>query len=120
MSGKLKTIEEVTTLSAKEATQGEYLACLFLLLADNERYGPLKTQPDNKFLVGKQEYPSNVLTAKRLMTDFFSGDRRREAQASGEQPVECGPLQDKGQEHTLVSHVLLLWREISWGIQEVS
>ena len=45
-------------------------ACLFLLLADNERYGPLKMQLDNNFLMGIQEYPSDVLAAKRLMMDF--------------------------------------------------
>ena len=46
LSGELKTIEEVATLSTKEAAQGEYLVCLFLLLADDEGYGPLKTQLD--------------------------------------------------------------------------
>ena len=65
----LEAIEEEATLYAKETTQGEYLVCLFLLLADTERYGPIKTQLDNNFLMGKQEYPSNVLAAKRLMTD---------------------------------------------------
>ena len=67
---ELKKINEEATTNAKEAAQGEYLACLFLLLADDERYGPLKTQLDNNFLMGKQEYPSDVLAAKRLMTDF--------------------------------------------------
>ena len=37
---ELKTIKEEATLNAKEAAQGEYLACLFLLLADNERCAP--------------------------------------------------------------------------------
>ena len=45
--------------------------CLFLLLADDERYGPLKVQLDNNFLMVEQEYPSNVLAAKRLRTDFI-------------------------------------------------
>ena len=37
--------------------------------ADDERYEPLKTQLDNNFLMGEHTYPSNVLAAKRLMTD---------------------------------------------------
>ena len=40
---ELEAIKEEATLNAKEAAQGEYLACLFLLLADDEGYGPLKT-----------------------------------------------------------------------------
>ena len=70
MPDKLKTIKEAVTLSAKKAGQGEYLSCMFFLLTDYERYGPLKTQLNNNFLMGEQEYPSNVLTANRLMMDF--------------------------------------------------
>ena len=55
---------------ARESLAGEYLACLFLLLADDNRFGPLKTQLDNNFMMGKQEYPRDVLSAKRLMTNF--------------------------------------------------
>ena len=42
-AAELETIKTETTAAAKEATQGEYLACLFPLLADDERYGPFKT-----------------------------------------------------------------------------
>ena len=45
---------------AREISAGEYLACLFLLLADNNRFGPLKTQLDNNFLMGEQEYPRDM------------------------------------------------------------
>ena len=55
---------------ARESAAGEYLACLFLLLADNDRFRPLKLQLDNNFLMGEQEYPRDVLAAKRLMTNF--------------------------------------------------
>ena len=51
---KLKMIEEEATMNAKEAAQGEYLVCLFLLLTDDERYGPLKAQLDTNFLMEKQ------------------------------------------------------------------
>jgi hypothetical protein len=69
-STELKVIKEATVLAAKEAATGEYLVCLFLLMAEDERYGPLKTQLDNNFLIGEQEYSSNVLAANWMMTDF--------------------------------------------------
>ena len=48
----------------------EYLACLFLLMANYERYKPLKTELENNFLLGKQDYTTNIMASKRLMTDF--------------------------------------------------
>ena len=48
----------------------EYLACFFLLLSDKERFKPVTTDMINNYLLGNQEYPANVLAAKRLMTDF--------------------------------------------------
>ena len=76
-------LEEKSTEAAKEAATSEYLACLFLLLSDDERFGPLKNELDNNFLMGEQEYPCDVLRAKRLMSDFvpaapFAGRQRRE------------------------------------------
>ena len=57
---------------ARESSSSEYLACLFLLLADNDRFEPLKREINNAFLMGGEtkQYPKDVLTAKRLMTDF--------------------------------------------------
>ena len=56
---------------ARESSLAEYLACLFLLLAD-DRFKPLKREMDNNFhLLSEQgKYPLNILAAKRLMTDF--------------------------------------------------
>ena len=48
----------------------EYLACLFLLLADKERFKPVTTEMNNNYLIRKQEYLANVLAAKRIMTNF--------------------------------------------------
>ena len=53
-AAELETIKTEATTRAKEATQGEYLACLFLLLANDKRYDPLKTQLDNNFLMGSR------------------------------------------------------------------
>ena len=41
-ANELKEIEEKATQRAKEAPTGEYMTCMFLLLADNERYVLLK------------------------------------------------------------------------------
>ena len=57
-SDKLKAIDKAATLCVKEAAQGEYLACLFLLLTDSERYGPLKKYLDNNVLIEEQKYPT--------------------------------------------------------------
>ena len=64
------TLKKKHEKPARESAAGEYLACLFLLLADDNRFGPLKTQLENNFLMGEHEYPRDVLAAKRLMTDF--------------------------------------------------
>ena len=42
----------------------EYLACLFLLRADEERFKPGTTELSNNYLLGKQEYPAKVLVDK--------------------------------------------------------
>ena len=56
---------------ARESSSAEYLARLFLLLADDNRFKPLKTQMDNNFLMGEHgQYPSDVLAAKILLTDL--------------------------------------------------
>ena len=56
---------------ARESATAEYLACLFLLLADDDRFKYLKQEMSNNFhLNGSDSYPRNVLAAKRLMTEF--------------------------------------------------
>ena len=55
---------------ASKSACAEYLACLFLLLADDERFKTLKKTLNNNFLLRRQEYPKDVLASKRLMTDF--------------------------------------------------
>ena len=48
----------------------EYLTCLFLLLVDKERFKHVTTELSNNYLLGNQEYPANILAAKRIMTNF--------------------------------------------------
>ena len=76
------------SVTARESASAEYLACLFLLLVDNNRYGPLKSQLDNTFLMGEQEYPCDVLQVKRLMTDFVPEGRRAEPKREKISPTD--------------------------------
>ena len=97
LSDELKVIEEAATLSAKEAGQGEYGACLCLLLTDNEKYGTLKTQLDNTLLIGEQDYSSDVLVAKWLMMDFVpgTGEVKHKRQESNPSDVAFVETKDK-------------------------
>ena len=61
---ELKEVEDKATEAANDLATGKYLTCLFLLLADDDRYGSLKTQLNNNNLMGEQEYPSDILWAK--------------------------------------------------------
>ena len=69
----------------------EFLACLFLLLADEERFNPVTTELSNNYLLGKQEYLANVLAEKRLMTDFDYLNVRKPTSA-GEQQDQVQPM----------------------------
>ena len=42
---------------ASESACADYLACLFLLLADDEQFKTLKKMLNNNFLLERQEYP---------------------------------------------------------------
>ena len=39
-------------------------------MADNVRCSKVKATLDNNYLLGKQEYPQDLLAAKRLLADF--------------------------------------------------
>ena len=75
-----KTIQSEVMKTAKEA----YLACLFILMADDERYGGIKTALGDNYLLGKQEYPQDLLAAKRLLADFKGtpGKTKKTAEAA--------------------------------------
>ena len=98
---ELQAIIEEANLNAKEEAQGYYPTCLFLVLADNERYDPLKMQLDNNFLIGKQEYSSDVLAAKNLMTDFVqaTGVVKHNRQESGLSDVTSVKMKGEGKWH---------------------
>ena len=84
---------------ASESACAEYLACLFLLLVDDERFKTLKKTLNNNFLLGRQEYPKDVLASKRLMTDFdpdvATGTKRTQEQV---QPTDVAFVESGGWE----------------------
>ena len=49
------------------ASSEEFLACLFILLAENSRYKGLRIKLANDFTMGQSNYPKTVLEAKRLL-----------------------------------------------------
>ena len=63
-----KEIEE----AAMTARSEEFLACLFILLADNSRYKGLKIELANDFTMGQSNDPKTVVTAKKLLTDYIT------------------------------------------------
>ena len=97
-----------------ESTCEEYLTCLFLLMAYDGRYKPLKTDLENNFLLGKQEYPTTILEAKRLMTDFqptgglVGGNHN---QKDRPEPTNVAFV-DKTDDLRIQTDMLLLWQEM--------
>jgi len=55
---------------APEHAKKEFLACLFLLMSDDDRYKPLKTRLHNNFVLGRDEYPKDIPQATRLLKNF--------------------------------------------------
>ena len=59
-------IEEDASAKSKE----QFLACIFILMADKVKYKPIKELLNNEFIVGKRSYPETVIEAKRLLAEF--------------------------------------------------
>jgi len=70
-------VSALTTQARKESCEG-YLSCLFIRVADNERYKGLKTTLDNQFLLeGNSAYPRVLSQALKLLkTSKSTGSTR--------------------------------------------
>ena len=68
-----KDIEEAGMTTSSE----EFIACLFILLADNGRYKGLKIELANDFTMGQSNYPKTVVSSKRLLTDYIATGKRK-------------------------------------------
>ena len=58
---------------------------------------PSKAQLDYNFLMGKQEYPSDVLTAKGLMTDFVPATGAVKHRRQDSSPSNVAFVETKGE-----------------------
>ena len=55
---------------AEDGSCDEYLACLFILVADGGRYQGLKRALDNQYLMDKDAYPETLPQALKLLEQF--------------------------------------------------
>ena len=55
---------------AERSSCDEYLACLFILVADGGRYQGLKRALDNQYLMDKDAYPCSLPQAMKLLEQF--------------------------------------------------
>ena len=57
-------------LEVSTKSKEQFLACLFILMADKVKYKPIKDLLNNEFIMGKRSYPETVIEAKRLLAEF--------------------------------------------------
>eukprot|EP00957_Ditylum_brightwellii_P180717 13767711-Ditylum_brightwellii.AAC.1 len=57
-------------LDTERSACDEFLACLFILVADGGRYQGLKQALDNHFLMDKGAYPCSLSEAMKLLEQF--------------------------------------------------
>ena len=100
--------------SSKEA----YLVCLFILMADNERYGGVKAALRDNYLLGKQEYPQDLLAAKRLLDDFKGAPSKvkKAAEAADDQ---CVAFAEGGKGGGVHPYLPRLRQEVQGRVAEV-
>ena len=81
--------KKVMQSKAMKLAEEAYLAYLFILITDDERYGGVKTAPWDNYLLRQQEYPQDLLTVKRLLADYKGapGKTRKAAEVADKQGV---------------------------------
>ena len=47
-----------------------YLACAFLCQSDRKRYGRLLEELENDYTKGNSNYPTNLVTAYRMISEY--------------------------------------------------
>ena len=63
---------EKAIIDAERSSCDEYLACLFILVADGDRYQGIKQALDNQYLMDKDAYPEKLPQALKLLEQFKS------------------------------------------------
>ena len=62
-----QTISKRFIADAERISCDEYLACLFILVADGGRYQGLKRALDNQYLMDKDAYPCSLPQAMKML-----------------------------------------------------
>ena len=67
----------------------EYLSCIFILVADGGRFQGLKRALDNQYLMDKDEYPTTMPQALKLLEKYKAefGATEHNADSAGESGV---------------------------------
>jgi hypothetical protein len=63
-------ILKIARKKGAEIANNEFLACQFILGADNKRYKRLKTELGNRFVFGNDDYPKDITQALALLKNF--------------------------------------------------
>ena len=63
-------IPKITRRKRAKTADNKFLACQFILGADNERYKHLKTELGNRFVFGNNDYPKDITQALALLKNY--------------------------------------------------
>ena len=91
-----RELQKPLEAEAMKSSKGAYLACLFLLMADEDRYGRVKVALDDNYLLEKQEYPQDLLAAKRLLADFKGAGPNTKRKAPGSEEGQGVAFVERG------------------------
>ena len=69
------TLKRKIKAEALKSSSKAFLACLFILMADNAMFKPLKVQLENNYLLGKESYLETVVASKQLLLDFITPEK---------------------------------------------
>ena len=103
----LKTKFEEPT---RESLSSEYLACLFLLLADNDRFEPLQRETNYSFLMGgeTEQYSKDVLFSQEADDGLLPAGRSPACEVKSSRHGRC--VRAKGQNRQRAHRRLLCLR----------
>ena len=63
-------IPKIARRKGAEAADNKFLACQFILGANNKRYKRLKTELGNRFIFGNDDYPKDITHALALLKNY--------------------------------------------------
>ena len=67
---------------AQESACEEFLSCMFIHCSDGDRYGQLKKDQHNSYLVGKSIYTDTLVDAKKLLEEWKGSGKKVGAPAT--------------------------------------